>query len=127
MRQLAGTWILMSFALKATAQTNIAVDAAAGRHTIDSRIYGVNFASQQQLTELNVPLNRSSGNSETRYNWQQNSSNRASDWYFESLEGSSSPGGRPSNSMPCTRTSMRTICWCSFARRGLRSGFSTWC
>ncbi len=93
MRQIAGAWILASFALTAAAQTSILVDATAGRHTIDPRIYGVNFASQQQLTELNVPLNRSGGNSETRYNWQQNSSNRASDWYFESLEGSSFTAG----------------------------------
>ena len=64
----------------------IHVDAAADRHPIDPRIYGLNFATAAQLADLNVPLNRSGGNATTRYNWQQHATNHASDWYFESLE-----------------------------------------
>src|ERR1051325_3787526 len=71
----------------------IHVDAAANRHPINPNIYGVAFASSQQLTDLNVPLNRSGGNAMTRYNWQLNASNRAADWFFESIgEESSVPG-----------------------------------
>ncbi len=76
------------------ATITIQVDAAADRHSINPLIYGVAFASSNQLKDLNVPLNRSGGNSTTRYNWKTNASNHASDWYFESLEESGSgPGG----------------------------------
>ena len=39
-------------------------------HAIDSRIYGLNFATGAQLTDLRVPLNRSGGNTTYTYNWQ---------------------------------------------------------
>jgi hypothetical protein len=41
------------------------------------------------VADLNTPLHRSGGNSETRYNWQTNAHNHAADWYFESLADSS--------------------------------------
>jgi glycosyl hydrolase family 44 len=84
--------------LVASAATNAAVtvqvDAAADRHAISPLIYGVAFATSNQLKDLNVPLNRSGGNSTTRYNWTTNASNHANDWYFESLQesGGSVPG-----------------------------------
>lgn len=72
----------------------VTVDAAAGRHPISPLIYGVAFASAAQLKALNSPLNRSGGNAMTRYNWKQNASNHANDWYFESIaEPSATPGG----------------------------------
>ncbi|HLH55883.1 MAG TPA: glycoside hydrolase family 44 protein [Verrucomicrobiae bacterium] len=64
---------------------SIAIDASASRHPISPLIYGVAFATSNQLADLNVPLNRSGGNSETRYNWQLNAHNHAADWYFESI------------------------------------------
>jgi hypothetical protein len=72
----------------------VQIDAAADRHPISPLIYGVAFASSNQLKDLNVPLNRSGGNSTTRYNWTTNASNHANDWYFESLQesGGSAPG-----------------------------------
>ena len=55
--------------------------------------YGVAFASTSDLLDLNSPLNRSGGNSETRYNWQLDAHNRANDWYYISLsDGSGTPG-----------------------------------
>lgn len=68
----------------------ISLDAEAGRRPIDPRIYGVAFASAQQLRELNAPLNRWGGNSTTRYNWLLNADNKANDWYYQSI-GHSSP------------------------------------
>jgi hypothetical protein len=76
---------------------SVRVDALAGRKPIDPRIYGVAFASSNQLKELNVPLNRSGGNGTTRYNWQINGANHASDWYFESLASSSATAGADSD------------------------------
>ncbi len=73
----------------------ITVDASANRHAISPLIYGVAFASpSSQLSDLNVPIHRSGGNTETRYNWQLNAHNHANDWFFESLDdGSSTPAG----------------------------------
>jgi hypothetical protein len=64
----------------------VQIDASADRHRIDPRVYGLNWASEEQLRELNVQLNRAGGNAVTRYNWQEKSRNHAADWYFESLE-----------------------------------------
>ena len=56
-------------------------------------IYGVAFATSNQLADLNFTMNRSGGNAETRYNWQLNAHNHAADWYFESIDdGNATPG-----------------------------------
>ncbi len=70
----------------------VQVDAQANRHPISPLIYGVAFASSNDLADLNFTVNRSGGNSETRYNWQLNAHNHANDWYFESIDdGSATP------------------------------------
>lgn len=71
----------------------ITVDAEANKHAIDPRIYGVAFADTAALNQLNAPLNRSGGNTTTRYNWRLNCDNKGFDWYFESLEQSSTNSG----------------------------------
>ena len=71
----------------------INIDAQLNRHAISPLIYGVAFATSNQLRDLNFPINRSGGNSETRYNWQLNAHNHGADWYFESIDdGSAIPG-----------------------------------
>ena len=76
-----------------TTPTVITVDAGAGRHLISPLIYGVAFASPEQLQALNATLNRSGGNGTTRYNWKLNASNHANDYFFESIgETSAVPG-----------------------------------
>ena len=72
----------------------INVDAAANRHNINPNIYGVAFATQAQLADLNCPLNRSGGNATSQYNWQLNADNRGSDWFFESLDDGSPIAGK---------------------------------
>ncbi|MEO6238613.1 MAG: glycoside hydrolase family 44 protein [Vicinamibacterales bacterium] len=64
---------------------DVQVDVAAGRHSIDPRIYGVAHADSATLSGLRIPLHRWGGNVSTRHNWQANASNRGSDWYFESV------------------------------------------
>jgi len=84
--------LLCIFANGLWAET-IAIDAAADRHAISPLIYGVAFGSPAALTDLGSPLNRSGGNATTRYNWQQNCSNRGNDWYFQSVpEGAATAG-----------------------------------
>src|SRR5438105_8680498 len=93
---------LISLALSATAlaatpprnaAVAIAVDASADLHPINPKIYGVAFASSDDLKALNAPLNRMGGNAMTTYNWWLNAENLAADWYFESYpQESSTPG-----------------------------------
>lgn len=63
----------------------VVIDAGANRHAIDARIYGVNNASQAQLSDTNVPVNRSGGTPVSRYNWKQNAVNVGNDYFFESV------------------------------------------
>jgi hypothetical protein len=98
-----GTCVLLISATSAEARrsstpsglsVNIRVDTKVNSHAISPDIYGVSFATAAQLADLNVPLNRSGGNHTTRYNWQQNASNRGADWYFQSVpEGDGTAGG----------------------------------
>jgi hypothetical protein len=71
----------------------IAIDASANVHPINPQIYGVAFASINDLKALNAPLNRMGGNAMTTYNWKLNAENLAADWYFESYpQQSATPG-----------------------------------
>jgi len=76
----------------------IRVDAAAGRHRIDPRIYGVAYASSNDLKQLNAPLNRQGGNPTSRYNWQLNADNRAADYFFASIAYNSTNAGEHGDS-----------------------------
>jgi len=63
----------------------LSVDAAASQRPISPLVYGMSFAPEDLASELRLPLNRWGGNSVTRFNWQIDVSNHASDWYFENL------------------------------------------
>jgi hypothetical protein len=100
----AGTYYVDDISLMANGTpppptvTNIAVtvsvDAQLNPHAISPLIYGIAFAgSSSQISDLNVPVHRSGGNAETRYNWLIDAHNRGGDWYFESIgDGSGTPG-----------------------------------
>jgi len=72
----------------------VTVDAATARRAINPAIYGVAYATQAQLQDLNAPLHRYGGNNTSRYNWQQNADNRGADWYFESIGEASATAGQ---------------------------------
>jgi hypothetical protein len=91
---------LPSFAQNPAATIN--VDVTANRKPINPQIYGIAHAEAAMLNDLNVPLNRSGGNSTTRYNWQLNADNRAFDWYFQSLPYSSSVAGEGGDTFVAT-------------------------
>ncbi len=73
---------------------NIRVDTKMFQRPISPEIYGVSFATAVQLSDLNIPLNRSGGNHTSRYNWQLNASNRGADWYFQSVPEARRHAGR---------------------------------
>lgn len=62
------------------------VDASINRHQISPYIYGVNHGSENVLRDLAIPVDRWGGNRATRYNWDNDNSSTAADWYFENLK-----------------------------------------
>ena len=69
----------------AAAAITVTVDPSANRHPISPLIYGVNFGDDAQAARLRWPVRRWGGNSTTRYSWQDDTSNHASDWFFYDL------------------------------------------
>ena len=63
----------------------LSVDAASDQHAISPYVYGMNFASEELAADLNLPVRRWGGNSTSRYNWQNDTYNTGSDWYFENI------------------------------------------
>jgi hypothetical protein len=66
------------------ATVTVQINGALNRHAISPQIYGVAFATSNELADLNFTMNRMGGNNETRDNWQINAHNLDFDWYFES-------------------------------------------
>lgn len=63
----------------------LSIDVAADRHEISPYIYGMNFAPEGLAAELRLPVRRWGGNATSRYNWQNDTTNRGVDWYFENI------------------------------------------
>ncbi|HEV2891403.1 MAG TPA: glycoside hydrolase family 44 protein [Frankiaceae bacterium] len=61
----------------------LAVDASLDRWAISPDVYGINFADPALQSELGLSLSRWGGNSTSRYNWKNNTTNLGADWYFE--------------------------------------------
>jgi Glycoside hydrolase family 44 len=68
-----------------TATIGVTVDPGAARHPISPLIFGVNFGNDAQATRLRWPVRRWGGNATTRYSWQDDTANRASDWFFYNI------------------------------------------
>ena len=73
----------------------IAVDPSADRRPVSPLVYGVSFGAPG--SDLRYPLRRWGGNSVTRYSWNDDVSNRASDWFFMNIE-NPDPGTLPDGS-----------------------------
>ncbi len=71
------------------ADVDVVIDLVGVGREISPAIYGVSFADTDQLASVPYPANRWGGNSVTRYNWQADVSNKASDWFFMNIPGAS--------------------------------------
>jgi hypothetical protein len=77
----------------------VSVDPSLDRRAVNPLIFGVNFGSAAQATRIRWPLRRWGGNSTTRYSWQHDISNHASDWFFYNIEEDNpDPGALPDGS-----------------------------
>jgi hypothetical protein len=72
-------------AAAAAAGPSLSVDVTADRQPISPYIYGMNFADEALAAELAMPVRRWGGNATTRYHYLYNTTNRASDWFFENI------------------------------------------
>jgi len=77
----------------------IGVDVGTNRNPISSLIYGVAFATSNELADLNFTMNRSGGNEESTYNWSINAHGKGADYYFESLPDDSATPGESADSV----------------------------
>lgn len=95
-------FVFLSLNLKVYGLMNgpaVSIDVLNIDHTISDGIYGYNFAGTDDLDQLDIPINRWGGNATTRYNWEYDSTNRASDWYYENIPNTNStPGDLPDGS-----------------------------
>ena len=91
--------LLLALALQAPATpVTVVVDPGAGRRAISPLIYGVNFGDSAQAAALHWPSRRWGGNGTTRYSWQDDIANHASDWFFYNIESQPDPGTLPDGS-----------------------------
>ncbi|MCD9020793.1 glycoside hydrolase family 44 protein [Cohnella silvisoli] len=61
----------------------VTVDKNSDRKPINPEIYGINYDDMHPTdSTLTFPVQRWGGNNTTRYNWQLDTANRSSDWYF---------------------------------------------
>jgi hypothetical protein len=78
---------------------DLTVSLADGRHPISPYIYGMNFTDEPLAAELRLPVRRWGGNATSRYHFRYDTTNRASDWFFENIaEDNSNPGALPDGS-----------------------------
>lgn len=76
----------------------VTVDMQAERRAINPEIYGINFDDAHPTeSTLNFPVQRWGGNNTTRYNWELDVANRASDWYFMNFPYDTDPAGTMSD------------------------------
>ncbi|SDC48514.1 Glycoside hydrolase family 44 [Paenibacillus sp. UNCCL117] len=75
-------------------EVDVRIDPSANRRAINPDIYGVNFEEiepQDMSSFTGYPVVRWGGNSTTRYNWETNVQNHASDWFYMNLPKTNSP------------------------------------
>ncbi|XP_025832240.1 uncharacterized protein LOC108740376 isoform X2 [Agrilus planipennis] len=84
-----------------SSMVTLEVDAKSNTHPISQYIYGMSFLNDINFAkEINLPVDRFGGNAVTRYNWKNDASNRASDWFFENLpEDNPNPENLPDGSI----------------------------
>jgi hypothetical protein len=67
----------------------VSVDASSGVHAFSPNIFGVAFGDASRNAQMGYTVRRWGGNSVTRYNWQVDVHNTASDYFYENIPGAS--------------------------------------
>jgi hypothetical protein len=78
-----GSLALLAVALPLhAADVSVTVSPTLDRRPVSPLIYGVNFGDSAQVSRVRWPVRRWGGNSVTRYSWEHDTHNTASDWFF---------------------------------------------
>lgn len=78
------------------AAVTVSIDTALDRRAVSPEIFGVNFGTAAQAAALRWPVRRWGGNSVTRYNWRNDTSNKGMDWFFMNVpDDNPDPGALP--------------------------------
>ena len=77
--------------LASAAATAVSVDFNARGRPVSPLIFGVSFGNAARNAQIGYTLERWGGNSVTRYNWQADIHNTASDYYFENVRDCTAP------------------------------------
>ncbi len=64
----------------------LSVNTSQNRKAISPYIYGLNYATEAFANELDLPLRRWGGNALSRYNYQNNATNLASDFFYLNVD-----------------------------------------
>lgn len=81
------------------ASISVSIDVDADRRPVSPQIYGVSFGDDGQTGRRRWPIRRWGGNATTRYSWQDDTANRASDYLFMNIpEPNSNPAALPNGS-----------------------------
>ena len=78
--------------LVSAAATAVSVDFDARGRPISPLIFGVSFGNPARNAQIGYTFDRWGGNSVTRYNWQADIHNTASDFYFENVRDCTAAG-----------------------------------
>ncbi|XP_018324509.1 uncharacterized protein LOC108736544 [Agrilus planipennis] len=91
--------IMVNYDLTSSAVT-LEVDVKSNVHPISPYIYGTSFLNDVEFgREIKLSVDRFGGNAATRYNWKNDVTNRASDWFFENIaEDNTNPEALPDGS-----------------------------
>jgi hypothetical protein len=81
----AAVLALLLVSRPAAAQVTVTVDPTLDAHAVSPLVYGMNFPSSTQITQGRIPIMRWGGNRTTRYNYQIDTDNTGSDYYFEDI------------------------------------------
>jgi hypothetical protein len=77
----------------------VQVDPEADRHPVSPLVYGINLGDAPGQAKMRYPVRRWGGNHTSRYAWDNDTSNRAIDWYFENIpEDNAQPEALPHGS-----------------------------
>jgi Glycoside hydrolase family 44 len=79
------------------ATVSVSVDLTSNVHPISALIFGVAYGNSTRNAQMGYTVDRWGGNSTTRYNWQVDVHNTASDYYFQNIVDGSG-AGLPNNS-----------------------------
>jgi hypothetical protein len=95
---IAASFFIVSTTVAAGQPISVDIDPSADRHAISPLVYGVSFGDYGTPNAPRYPLNRWGGNGTTRYSWQDDIANHASDWFFYNIESGPDPNTLPDGS-----------------------------